>query len=142
VRLYPENIELLYELVEIGETVMIVNEPYLLGWRDGEMYFESHVPLEDDTISPADRLEILLQDQENQAGAPLRQADKDQLRAIASVANGVPVRVGLHDMDEVLARAVLVHNTVEIDPNAPTLLEVREMMDEVMLEVEEESESL
>ena len=142
VRLYPENIELLYELVEIGETVMIVNEPYLLGWRDGEMYFESHVPLEDDTISPADRLEILLQDQENQAGAPLRQADKDQVRAIASVANGVPVRVGLHDIDEVLARAVLVHNTVEIDPNAPTLLEVREMIDEAIREVEEESESL
>ncbi|MDH3414896.1 MAG: hypothetical protein OEM64_01160, partial [Gammaproteobacteria bacterium] len=126
----------------IGETVMIVNEPYLLGWRDGEMYFEGHAPLEDDTISPADRLESLLQDQENKAGAPLRQADKDQLRAIASVANGVPVRVGLHDMDEVLARAVLVHNTVEIDPDAPTLLEVREMMDEVTREVEEESESL
>lgn len=142
VRLYPENIELLYELVEIGETVVIVNEPYLLGWHDGEMYFESHLPLEDDTIGPADRLEILLQDQENQAGTPLRQADKDQLRAIASVANGVPVRVGLHDMDEVLARAVLVHNTVEIDPNAPTLLEVREMMDEAIREVEEESESL
>ena len=143
VRLYPENIELLYELVEIGETVMIVNEPFLLGWRDGEMYFESHAPLEDDMISPADRLESLLQDRENEAGAPpLRQADKDQLRAIASVANGVPVRVGLHDMDEVLARAVLVHNTVEIDPDAPTLLEVREMMDEVIREVEEESESL
>ena len=142
VRLYPENIELLYELVEIGETVVIVNEPYLLGWRDAEMYFESHAPLEDDTISPADRLERLVQDQENQAGMPLRQADKDQLRAIASVANGVPVRVGLRDMDEVLARAVLVHNTVEIDPDAPTLLEVREMMDEAIREVEEESESL
>jgi L,D-transpeptidase ErfK/SrfK len=142
VRLYPENIELLYELVEIGETVMIINEPYLLGWHDGELYFESHAPLEDDTISSADRLESLLQDQEDRADAPLRQADRDHLRAIASVANGVPVRVGLHDMDEVLARAVLVHNTVEIDPDAPTLLEVREMMDEVIREVEEESESL
>jgi len=142
VRLYPENIELLYELVEIGEAVMIVNEPYLLGWRDGEMYFEGHTPLEDDTISSADRLEGLLQEQENMAGVPLRQADKDQLRAIASVANGVPVRVGLHDMDEVLARAILVHNIVEMDPNAPTLLEVREMMDEAIREVAAETEAL
>jgi len=142
VRLYPENIELLYELVDIGEAVMIVNEPYLLGWRDGEMYFESHTPLEDDTTSPANRLDSLLQDQENQAGAPLRQADKDQLHAIASVASGVPVRVGLHDMDEVLARAVLVHNIVEMDPNAPTLIEVRDMMDEAIREVAAEAEAL
>jgi len=75
VRLYPENIELLYELVDIGESVMIVNEPYLLGWRDGEMYFEGHTPLEDDAISSVDRLESLLQDQENLAGVPLRQAE-------------------------------------------------------------------
>lgn len=54
----------------------------------------------------------------------------------------MPVRVGLHDMDEVLARAVLVHNTVEMDPDAPTLLEVREMMDEAIREVAEEAESL
>jgi L,D-transpeptidase ErfK/SrfK len=142
VRLYPENIELLYELVDIGESVMIVNEPYLLGWRDGEMYFEGHTPLEDDAISSADRLESLLQDQENLAGVPLRQADKDQLRAIASVANGVPVRVGMHDLDEVLARAILVHNIVAMDPNAPTLLEVREMMDEAIREVAAEAEAL
>ncbi len=142
IRLYPENIELLYELVDIGESVMIVNEPYLLGWRDGELYFEGHTPLEDDIVSPAERLDDLLKDQDDQADAPLRQADKDQMRTIASVANGVPVRVGLHDMDEVLGRAVLVHNTVEMDPDAPTLLEVREMMDEAIREVAEESESL
>jgi len=121
---------------------MIVNEPYLLGWRDGELYFEGHMPLEDDIVSPADRLESLLQGQDDQADAPLRQADRDQMRTIASVANGVPARVGLRDMDEVLARAVLVHNIVEMDPNEPTLLEVREMMDDAMREVEEESESL
>ena len=85
---------------------MIVNEPYLLGWRDGEMYFEEpHAAGGRYDKLLLDRLESLLQDQENLAGVPLRQADKDQLRAIASVANGVPVRVGLHDMDEVLARA-------------------------------------
>ena len=33
VRLYPENIEALYELVDVGEPVVIVNEPYLFGSR-------------------------------------------------------------------------------------------------------------
>jgi L,D-transpeptidase ErfK/SrfK len=35
VRLYPENIEPLYDMVDIGEPVTIINEPYLAGWRDG-----------------------------------------------------------------------------------------------------------
>ncbi len=52
VRLYPENIEQLYPLVALGETVRIVNEPYLFGQRDGVLYFEAHAPLEDDTVSP------------------------------------------------------------------------------------------
>ena len=56
VRLYPENIELLYSLVSIGEKVNIINEPYLAGWRNGELYFESHRPLEDDAVPPEERL--------------------------------------------------------------------------------------
>jgi len=40
----------------------------------------------------------------------------------------------------VLARASLVRNTVEPDPAAPTLTEVRELMDEVMAEEPEQGE--
>ena len=64
VRLYPENIEALYSLVGTGETVRIINEPYLLGWRDGELYFEAHAPLEDDTIPAEERLQSLLENGE------------------------------------------------------------------------------
>ena len=51
VRLYPENIEYLYELVSIGEPVRIINEPFLIGELNGEIIFEAHEPLEDDAIS-------------------------------------------------------------------------------------------
>ena len=132
VRLYPENIELLYDLVEIGNPVLIINEPYLLGRTNGELYFEAHEPLEDDTVVPEERLEALFVDSE--LGATLSRQDTDHVRSIASNANGVAMLISYHDADEVFARASLVRNTVEPDPDEPTLTEVREMIDEVMAE--------
>ena len=58
----------------------------------------------------------------------------DQARSLASVANGVPARLESRDGDEVFARVKVVRNTVEIDPDAPTLSEVREMIDEAVRE--------
>ena len=138
VRLYPENIELLYELVEIGEPVTIINEPYLLGTRDNQLYFEAHEPLEDDASSPEERLVELFG---GPYSAALQQADRDHLRALASVGNGVPARVDSRDTDEVLARVRVVHNVVETNPDAPTLSEVRDMIDEAVQEAREESET-
>jgi L,D-transpeptidase ErfK/SrfK len=138
VRLYPENIELLYSLVGVGETVRIINEPYLLGWRNGELYFEAHAPLEDDTVPAEERLQALLKNAEASAG--LSERDADHIRSLASIANGVASLVSYHDSHEVFARASLVRNTVEPDPNAPSLTEVRELMDEVMVEEPEEEE--
>ena len=141
VRLYPENIELLYELIEIGEPVTIMNEPFLFGRLDGELYFEGHKPLEDDAINPEDRLDALLASQTDEAGAPLRPDDVDRIRALAGTASGVPARVMTRHADDFLARARVVHNTVEIDPDAPTLLEVREMIDEAVREGRETEEA-
>jgi L,D-transpeptidase ErfK/SrfK len=134
VRLYPENIELLYSLISPGDQVAIINEPYLLGHRDGEFYFESHKPLEDDPIDANARLEQLSARQLN--GSKLNTNDSDHMRAIASMAHGIPVRVGQYDVDEVFARARLVRNTVEPDPGAPTMSEVRAMIDEMLAEDE------
>ncbi len=139
VRLYPENIERLYELVAIGEAVTIINEPYQLGVRDGELYFEAHAPLEDDTISSGERLEKLLDEQVDMAGYPLNEHLRSHVRSLAAEPRGVPVRVAMYDVDEVMARVRVVRNTVEMDPNAPTLSEVREMMDEADAEAEAEA---
>ena len=136
VRLYPENIEFLYELVEIGETVRIINEPYLIGESGGVTFFEGHVPLEDDQISAEDRLASLFARSAEQGRGDLQQDDQDHIRALASRANGVPARIALRDADEVFARAMVVENTVEQNPDAPTLTEVREMIDEANREAE------
>lgn len=48
VRLFPENIEHLYEQVPVGTAVTIVNQPWLAARQDGELYLELHPVLDDD----------------------------------------------------------------------------------------------
>ncbi len=48
VRLYPEDIDGLYDRVPIGTRVRIVNQPYLLGRGQGDVLLEAHPPLEED----------------------------------------------------------------------------------------------
>jgi L,D-transpeptidase ErfK/SrfK len=129
VRLYPENIELLYSMVETGEVVSIINEPYLAGWKGGELYFESHTPLEDDAVSPEEHLQKVFEFVGNSTGSFVDPAEQDKARTVASDAQGVPVRVLLADSVEVIERARVVRNTYEPDLDQPTLAEVREILD-------------
>jgi hypothetical protein len=59
-----------------------------------------------------------------------RDAIRSDLRSIASIAAGLPVRVFRNDVYEVYERARVVKNVVEPDPDVPTLAEVREMLDQ------------
>ena len=49
-RLYPEDIEALFAMVPVNTPVMIVNQPYKLGWQDGELLIEVHPPLQEDAV--------------------------------------------------------------------------------------------
>jgi L,D-transpeptidase ErfK/SrfK len=42
IRLYPEDIEMLYELVSQGENVEIIDQPVKSGWFGGVLYLEVH----------------------------------------------------------------------------------------------------
>ena len=48
IRLYPEDIEGLYESIPIGTRVTVVNQPYLLGWRGGQLMVQAYEPQDDD----------------------------------------------------------------------------------------------
>jgi L,D-transpeptidase ErfK/SrfK len=140
IRLYPENIEYLFELVEIGEPVLIINEPFLMAQADGEIYFESHRPLEDDVVEPAERLDVLLEKWNGSTESGFAPRDIERAQAIAERSNGMPVKISSRSDDDLLARARVVRNTVEVDPDAPTLAEVREMINEAVREDDEELE--
>lgn len=134
VRLYPENIESLYELVAIGEPVQIINEPFLAGFQNGRMMFEAHAPLEDDTISAEDRLHSLIVRLGESGSYELSVEAERNVRKAAADTAGFPVYVERYNAAEALLRAIHVRNIVEADPNAPTLSEVRQMMQELMQE--------
>jgi L,D-transpeptidase ErfK/SrfK len=138
VRLYPENIEYLYELVEIGEVVTIINEPFLFGQRDGTLYFEGHTPLEDDALDPLERLDLLLEHWNAALPAGFSDDEVGRIQSAAELGVGIPLRIDARRPDDPLARARVVHNIVEVDTEAPTLAEVREMIDEAVREAEEE----
>ena len=138
VRLYPENIEFLFPEIGNGTAVTIVNEPYLLGERDGELFFEGHAPLEDDTETPEHHLDVAFERFAEEYRVQLPVDAEQHIHSVASAGHGVAVRVYDYDADEYLARAIAVTNTVEPDPDAPTLDEVRDMIDEVMAAETEE----
>jgi len=141
VRLYPENIEYLYELIAVGEPVHIVNEPYLAGMRDGMLYFESHEPLEDDAISVENRQVKALAKVEGLASEQGLSFDLRALRVAATENLGVPVILSGIAADDLQARARVVENTVEPDPDMPTLEEVRALLDEPLEEMETAEEA-
>jgi len=51
-RLYPEDIERLFDMVPVNTPVLIVNQPYKWGWHDGELLIEVHPPLQEDAVEP------------------------------------------------------------------------------------------
>ncbi len=134
VRLYPENIEFLYPQIGRGEAVWIVNEPYLVGERDGQLYFEAHAPLEDDVVPAGERLTAALSAFTARHRVRIPERAERHIETLAADAGGFPLRVYAYDAAEYAARAVPVINTVEPDPEAPTLAEVREMIDAAVAE--------
>lgn len=49
IRMFPEDIEALFEQVDPGMPVRIVNQPYKIGWGEGGLYLEAHPPLDEET---------------------------------------------------------------------------------------------
>jgi L,D-transpeptidase ErfK/SrfK len=48
IRLYPEDIETFYEMIPNGTPVHVVNQPFVFGWHQGQLYLQALSVLEDD----------------------------------------------------------------------------------------------
>lgn len=55
VRMYPEDIEALYQSAPVGTPVYIVKQPIKVGWLDNTLYIEAHPELEGETMTPDER---------------------------------------------------------------------------------------
>ena len=59
-RMYPEDIESLYDDVPVGTPVRIVNQPVKTGWLMGTLYLEVHPPLEEDEEGRANLMDAAM----------------------------------------------------------------------------------
>ncbi len=123
VQLFPEDIESLFSQVPVGAPVRIVNQPQLLGWRDGNLYLEAHPALEDDRrnlraaldkqLAQALRKRKPVQPAESAAG-PEAGVDASLVAATVEEGRGFPVRLleSAADASTVAARARPTTNIV------------------------------
>jgi L,D-transpeptidase ErfK/SrfK len=107
VRLYPEDIARLFAEVPVGTRVRIINEPYAVGFRDGQLYLDAHKPLEEDDLTWGKRFAALERALEAKAGGGSIAVDWRRARKVAEGARGIPVSIsaGGPDLEGVLAAA-------------------------------------
>jgi L,D-transpeptidase ErfK/SrfK len=89
-RLYPENVKMLYNDTPVKTPVVIVNQPYLIGQRNGVLYMEAHTPLED---SGATELEKIYEKLRNIEKKLARKLDWRKIKEVQAEARGIPVPI-------------------------------------------------
>jgi L,D-transpeptidase ErfK/SrfK len=117
VRLFPEDIEYLYEHVDIGARVRIVNQPVLFGWQDGDLVFEAHAPLQEDDRDWYGNALIHARSSLVNYGDGGKYLDEKRVLTIAEDRRGFPVSVfsGMPDTETAVRNARPVHNVVSGD---------------------------
>ena len=90
IRLYPEDIARLFKKAAVRTPVHIVNQPYLVGQRDGIVYLEAHTPFEESGTANWKKIYAKLQRIEKQSGRPL---DWKRVKEVVLEARGYPVPV-------------------------------------------------
>jgi len=107
VRLYPEDIARLFPEVALQTKVHIINEPYAVGWRNGQLYLDAHRPLAE---AATDRSQTLVALERalaaKAANSPVAVSWSRALRT-ADDARGIPgpISAGSPDLDGVLGQA-------------------------------------
>jgi len=89
-RLYPENVKLLFNDTPVKTPVAIVNQPYLIGQRKGVLYLEAHKPLEDSGAIELEKIHAKLKGIEK---ASARTLDWRKIQEVQAEARGIPVPI-------------------------------------------------
>jgi L,D-transpeptidase ErfK/SrfK len=122
IRLYPEDIARIYDLVPDGTKVTVVNQPYLLGWQGDRLLLQAYEPLVDDKRDWSDVPKALRQKTRKPA-TPLwkkvaeraAEVDWEGIRAAAAEPRGIAIAVGpgpAPDLAATIAQAPRVRNAI------------------------------
>jgi len=124
IRMFPEDVEFLYELVRPGTKVTVVNQPFVFGWHDDQLMLQAFDVLEDDPRnwqSARQRLlsRALAKRLEQRLQARGEQIDWEAVSRVSHEPRGVPLAVSrqVETFESVVARAVRVRNALPIGAN-------------------------
>lgn len=94
IRMMNPQIKNLFSMVSIGTSVRVINQPYKAGWKNHSLYFEAHLPLDEEqgvyneTLSSAVR--IIQQEAQN----PPTPVNWASVRNITEQTTGIPQVIG------------------------------------------------
>jgi L,D-transpeptidase ErfK/SrfK len=119
IRLYPEDIAQLFDMIPIGTQVRVVNQPFVFGWKDGQLYMQAFDVLEDDPRDWQKAQTSLLNKSlaarlQKQLKSHNEQVNWNLVSDMAHAPHGVPVPISQADgsLDQVLAAALKVQNRI------------------------------
>ncbi|MGY6276320.1 L,D-transpeptidase family protein [Methylomonas sp. MgM2] len=144
VQMYPEDVETLFNRVDIGMPVRIVHQPYLATWDQAMLYLEAHKPIskwakQDKKLQKAVRNKLEALAAETRANIDWQRVDE-----VLERADGIPTPVLLDNpgLTQLKADAIKVARP-ELLYGQPTVAELTEqdwsvLMPEITDEVEAE----
>ena len=91
VRMYPEDIEALYNSVPVGTAVYIVKQPIKVGWLDNTLYIEAHPDLEGEEKTQDQRYAIALDLIQKANNGEIPDFDQVALNKAVKDLDGTPV---------------------------------------------------
>lgn len=93
VRMYPDDIEALYQMVSVGTPVYIVKQPIKVGWLDNTLYIEAHPGLEGEEITLDQRYATALRLIKQATNDGATDFDQEALNQALQTLDGDPVPI-------------------------------------------------
>lgn len=93
VRMYPEDVETLYDVVPVGTTVHIVKQPIKVGWLNNVLYVEAHPDLEGEEMGQEQRYAVALNLIRKATQEAMPEIDQKALNQALKDLDGEPVAI-------------------------------------------------
>jgi L,D-transpeptidase ErfK/SrfK len=104
IRMYPEDIQALFQQVPLGTKVWLINDPVKVAYVDGRLLLEVHPPVDEQGQTVEPELKALSQQLDRALGNATAAIHWDFAREALQAATGMPTVVGLEaDVEPVAA---------------------------------------
>ena len=105
IRMYPKDVEQIFDDVKVGMPVRIVNQPYKIGIQHEKIYLEAHPHLDEDGELFPDPYSHVVELVIDKTTGRTVQLDWNALRATISARDGIPRAVGTAKLADQLVLA-------------------------------------